>query len=87
MIVAVGALLGLPLSVAASGLLRSIVCQESISDTATLAGVGLIVIVVAPLSCWLPARRALRLYPAAALYVESRTSPHLRQGGACRRNG
>lgn len=70
MLVAVGAVLGLTLSVATSGFLRSIVYQESVNDTATLAGVGLIVIVVALISCWLPARRALRLDPAAALYVE-----------------
>jgi putative ABC transport system permease protein len=70
MLVTVGTLLGLPLSVAASGFVRSIVYQESVNDVATLAGVALIVLVVALLSCWLPARRALRLDPAAALYVE-----------------
>jgi ABC-type antimicrobial peptide transport system permease subunit len=70
MLVAVGALVGLPLSVAAGGFLRSIVYQQSVNDTATLSVVALIIVVVALLSSWLPGRRALRLDPASAPYVE-----------------
>jgi predicted permease len=70
MLVVVGGLLGVPLSIAAGGFLRSIVYQRSVNDTATLPAVALIVTVVALLACWLPAHRALRVDPATALYVE-----------------
>jgi putative ABC transport system permease protein len=69
-LVALGTLLGLPLAFAAAGLLGSIVYQASVTDTATLAGVGTVVFVVGLLASWLPARLALRANPAAALYVE-----------------
>jgi predicted permease len=69
-LIAVGALLGLPLAVATAGLLGSIVYRGSVNDTATLSSVALIVGIVGLLASWLPARRALRLDPAAALYVE-----------------
>jgi predicted permease len=69
-LLAVGALLGLPLAVAASGFLRSIVYQQSLTDTATLLGVAVIVVFVGLLASWMPVRRALRLDPAAALSVE-----------------
>jgi len=69
-LIAVGALLGLPLAVANAGLLGSIVYGGSVNDTATLSSVALIVGIVGLLASWLPARRALRLDPAAALYVE-----------------
>jgi predicted permease len=69
-LVALGALLGLPLAVAAGGFLRSIVYQQSVNDVATLSGVAVIVVVVALFSGWFPARRALRLDPVAALYAE-----------------
>jgi ABC-type antimicrobial peptide transport system permease subunit len=69
-LVAVGALLGLPLAVATGGLLGSIVYQGSVNDLATLSSVALIVAAVGLIACVVPARRALRLDPAAALYLE-----------------
>lgn len=69
-LVAAGALLGLPLALATGGLLGSVVYQESVNDLATLSGVALIVAVVGLTACLLPARRVLRLDPAAALYLE-----------------
>jgi predicted permease len=69
-LVAVGALMGLPLALATGDLLGSIVYQGSVNDFATLSGVALIVGLVGLFACWLPARRALRLDPASALYVE-----------------
>jgi ABC-type antimicrobial peptide transport system permease subunit len=69
-LIAVGTLLGLPLAFAAAGFLGSIVYQASVTDTATLSGVIAIVVVVGLLACWLPARLALRVNPAAALYGE-----------------
>jgi len=65
-----GALAGLPLALATGGLLGSIVYQGSVNDASTLVGVFLIVAIVGLTACWLPARRALRLEPAAALYLE-----------------
>lgn len=67
---ATGALLGLPLAPCNGGLLGSVVYQGSVNDSATLSGVALIVAVVGLIACPLPARRALRLNPAAALYLE-----------------
>jgi predicted permease len=69
-LVAVGALLGLPLAVATGGLLGSIVYQGSVNDLATLSSVAVIVAAVGLIACVVPARRALRLEPAAALYLE-----------------
>jgi ABC-type antimicrobial peptide transport system permease subunit len=63
-------LLGLPLALASGGLLGRIVYQGPVNDAATLSGVPLIVGLVGLVACWLPARRALRLDPAAALYLE-----------------
>ena len=69
-LIAVGVLLGLTLALATRGLLRSVVYQGSANESATLSGVALIVGLVGLFACWLPARRALRVDPAAALYVE-----------------
>ena len=67
---AVGAVLGLLLAVAAGELLGTIVYQASPNDLRTLSAVALIVALVGMCACWLPARRALRVAPAAALYKE-----------------
>jgi predicted permease len=69
-LVTIGALVGLPFAVATGGLLRSIVYRGSVNDVWTLFGVFLIVAAVGLMACWLPARRALRLAPATALYLE-----------------
>jgi predicted permease len=69
-LIALGGLLGLALALATRGLLSGIVYQGSANDWATLAAVALIVGVVGLFACWLPARRALRLDPAAALNLE-----------------
>ena len=69
-LVAIGALAGLPLAIASRGLLGSIVYQGSANDVSMLLGVFAIVAVVGLTACWLPARRALRLAPATALYLE-----------------
>jgi predicted permease len=69
-LVVLGALAGLPLAVATGGLLGSIVYQGSVNDTPTMLSVFAIVAVVGLTACWLPARRAVRLQPATALYLE-----------------
>jgi ABC-type antimicrobial peptide transport system permease subunit len=69
-LVVIGALAGLPLAVATGGLLASIVYQGFVNDASTMLGVFAIVAVVGLTACWLPARRALGLQPATALYLE-----------------
>jgi predicted permease len=69
-LVAIGALAGLPLAMAAGGLLGSIVYHGSVNDASTMLGVLAIVALVGLAACWLPARRALRVQPATALYLE-----------------
>jgi putative ABC transport system permease protein len=39
-------------------------------DPSTFIGVGAVLLAVAVFACWLPARRALRIDPAAALKQE-----------------
>jgi ABC-type antimicrobial peptide transport system permease subunit len=46
------------------------VYQGSVNDLVTLSSVALIVAAVGLIACVVPARRALRLDPAAALYLE-----------------
>jgi ABC-type antimicrobial peptide transport system permease subunit len=69
-LVAGGALLGVPLALATGRLLGSVVYQGSVNDLATLSVVAVTVGLVGLFGCWLPARRALRLDPAAALSPE-----------------
>jgi putative ABC transport system permease protein len=69
-LIALGGLLGLALALATRELLSGVVYQGSANDWATLSAVALIVGVVGLFACWLPARRALRLDPAAALNLE-----------------
>ena len=69
-LVVLGALAGLPLAIATGSLLGSIVYQETVNDASTMLGVFAIVAAVGLTACWLPARRALRLQPATALYLE-----------------
>jgi ABC-type lipoprotein release transport system permease subunit len=51
-------------------LLGRIVYRASPYDAVTLVTVAFIVAIVGTLACWLPARRALRVTPASALYAE-----------------
>jgi len=51
-------------------LLRSLLQGVGPHDPATLAGVGAIVAVTAPLACDVPARRAARADPLALLRAE-----------------
>jgi ABC-type antimicrobial peptide transport system permease subunit len=70
MLVVLGSLAGLPLAFATGGLLGSIVYRGSVNEASTMLGVFAIVALVGLTACWLPARRALRLQPATALYLE-----------------
>ena len=58
---------GLILSAMAGRLLASLLYGVSATDPATWATAAAVWLVVAPLACWLPARRATRVQPLLAL--------------------
>ena len=69
-IVVAGAATGLAVFIAFAKLLRSVAFGVSVVDTTSIvAAVGLI-IAVATLATWIPARRAAKIDPAAALKSE-----------------
>lgn len=64
---AVGLAIGLPMSLAMTRLLRSMLVGVSPTDPGTLGFATLVLIAAAALGCWFPARRALRVNPVVAL--------------------
>jgi putative ABC transport system permease protein len=67
---AIGLLIGLPLSFALSGVLRSLLVGISPGDPITYLIVVAVLMIAAALACGLPARRAARSDPAALLRFE-----------------
>ncbi len=67
---AVGLALGVPLSIAATRLVRSMLFGLEPGDPGTLVAASLVMAVVALVAAWLPARRASRMDPLAALRYE-----------------
>lgn len=65
-----GAVVGLAGTLAATGLLRSLLFGVAPRDPLTLAGVTIALLTVATVSCYLPARRATRVDPAATLRAD-----------------
>jgi putative ABC transport system permease protein len=70
MLTTVGLGLGLPLALAASRLLSSLLFGVSPADPGTLAATCLLLGVVVVLACYVPARRASRVDPMVALRYE-----------------
>ncbi len=68
--VAVGVALGLALGAAAARLLQGFLYGVSPSDPVTFAAVTAVLVVCALVAAWLPARRAARIDPMAALRIE-----------------
>ena len=67
---AIGAIIGLALALGGARLLTSFLYGVSASDPVTFASIALLLLGIALLACWLPARRASRVDPMVALRAE-----------------
>ncbi|MFN0087645.1 MAG: FtsX-like permease family protein [Blastocatellia bacterium] len=65
-----GGLIGLAGALALTRLMTSLLFEISATDPATFAGVATLMVGVVWLACWIPARRAARVDPLAALRHE-----------------
>ena len=69
-LVCVGALIGLSAALAAMRVVKSLLYETAPTDAATFVGVTLLLVLVALVACWLPARRAAKIDPMTALRYE-----------------
>jgi predicted permease len=69
-LVLAGTALGLVFALALAGVLKSLIYEVSPADPLTFASVGLMVIAVAVLACYIPARKATKADPMIALRAE-----------------
>ena len=69
-LVAIGLVLGLGITLVAGRVVRSLLYGMRPSDPLTLAAVAVVLLAVAVLATWLPARRATRVDPMVALRAE-----------------
>jgi putative ABC transport system permease protein len=67
---AIGAAIGLAVSLATTKLLRTLLYQVTPYDPGTISAVTLVLLTVTGVACYLPARRATRIDPVAALRGE-----------------
>ena len=65
-----GTVLGIVVALALARIMRSLIYNVSPADPLTFAAVGLMVIAIAVLACWLPAWRATKANPMVALRAE-----------------
>jgi predicted permease len=65
-----GAVLGLVVAFALARLVQSLIYDVSASDPLTFAAVGMMVVAIALLACYIPARRATKANPMVALRAE-----------------
>jgi putative ABC transport system permease protein len=69
-LVVAGVVIGLLSAFAFTRVLQSILFELSAQDPITFAGVTLVLVLVAAVACYIPARRAMRVDPIIALRVE-----------------
>jgi putative ABC transport system permease protein len=65
-----GVMIGLAGALAARKFIASLLYGVSVTDPLTFAGIALLLLLVAALACWIPARRATKVDPIIALRVE-----------------
>ena len=69
-LLAIGVAAGVPVALASTGVLRTLLYQLSPTDAGTLAGAAVAVGLMTVLAAWLPARRAAKVDPMVALRCE-----------------
>jgi predicted permease len=67
---AIGSLIGLALALTGARLLKSFLYGVSATDPITFTGIAVMLLTIALLACWIPARRASRVDPMIALRAE-----------------
>jgi putative ABC transport system permease protein len=70
LLTALGLVIGAAVSVGATGMLRHMLFRVSIHDPLAFAASATLLVVVALLACWSPARRAARTEPILVLRAE-----------------
>jgi ABC-type antimicrobial peptide transport system permease subunit len=69
-LVLIGVLIGVPISIAASQVVKSMLFGLSTKDPATYGAVALLIAIAGLMACWIPARRAAKVNPMTALRCE-----------------